>query len=283
MIRPVVRVEVLRPEAAGQVAVDRQDAAGVVGAEPPVLERRVREAEGEDRSDARLLEPPDGLVGMGRRVHDVRPVDERRDPGVGALERAPQVARVDVVGPVVRGEPVEDAGEIGTQREVRRARPDRGLPGVPVGVDEAGDDDVARRVDHPGSVRGQPVTDGGDPVALDEHVGAGHLAERRVLGEHDPTLDEHAVGHRSFPRLRFARIGWVWGMGLMRASVFMADRSSPALLTQVTGEPGEVGVGADRPFCGPDRLEIDLGLRHRRPGCHRQLADESQVLLGEPQ
>ncbi len=88
--------------AARSVAVDRLDAAGVVGAEPPVLKRRVREAEGEDRPDARLLEAPDGRVGVLGRVHDVRPVDERRDARVGAFEGAPQVGGVHVVGPVVR-------------------------------------------------------------------------------------------------------------------------------------------------------------------------------------
>ena len=109
MIRPVVAVEVLRCGRGGRRSPSiAQDAAGVVGAEPPVLERRVREAEGEDRSDAGLLEPADRLVGVVGRVHDVRPVDERRDARVDALERAPQVAGVHVVGPVVRGELVED-------------------------------------------------------------------------------------------------------------------------------------------------------------------------------
>ena len=141
----VVGVEVLGPEAAGEVAIDLQDAARVVGAEPPVLERRVREAEGEHRPDAGLLQAADRLVGVVGRVHDVRPVDERRDARVGALERAPQVAGVHVVGPVVRGELVEDPGEVGAERVVRGARPDRRLPRVAVGVDEARDDDVAGR------------------------------------------------------------------------------------------------------------------------------------------
>ena len=86
-------------------------------------------------------------VGVVGRVHDVRPVDERRDARVDALERAPQVGGVDVVGPVVRRELVEDVPEVGDQRVVRGARPDRRLPGVAVGVDEARDDDVAVGVD----------------------------------------------------------------------------------------------------------------------------------------
>ena len=38
-----------------------------------------------------------GLVGMGRRVHDVRPVDERRDARVDALERAPLVGGLQML------------------------------------------------------------------------------------------------------------------------------------------------------------------------------------------
>ena len=55
-----------------------------------------------------------------------------------------------------------------------------------VRVDEAGDDDVAGRVDHLGAVGRQAMSDGDDPVVLDQHVGIRHLAERRVLGEDDP-------------------------------------------------------------------------------------------------
>ena len=37
--------------------------------------------------------------------------------------------------------------------------------------------------------------DGGDRVALDEHVGLRQLAEGRVLGQDDPVLDEDPVSH----------------------------------------------------------------------------------------
>ena len=89
--------------------------------------------------------PFDRRVGVVRRVHDVRPVDERRDARVDALERAPLVRGVDVLGPVLGRELVEDRAEVGDQRVVRRAGPDRRLPGVAMGVDEARDDDVAGR------------------------------------------------------------------------------------------------------------------------------------------
>ena len=60
-----------------------------------------------------------------------------------------EVARVHVLGPVDRREGVEDLDEVVVEGGVGRAAADRGLPGVPVGVDEAGDDDAAGRVDRP--------------------------------------------------------------------------------------------------------------------------------------
>ena len=147
VMRPVVGAEVLRPQPPRLVAVRGQHRAGVVRPEPPVHQRRVREAVREDRSDARLLQRLDRCVRVRRRVHDVRPVHERRDAGIQALEGSPQRRRVDVLRTVVRRELVEDRAEVGDQREVGRAGPDARLPGVAVRVDEPGDDDVAIRLD----------------------------------------------------------------------------------------------------------------------------------------
>ena len=52
-------------------------------------------------------------------------------------------------------------------------------------VDEARDDDVARGVDRPRALGRQAMADSSDLVVLDEDVGAGHLAELRVLGQDD--------------------------------------------------------------------------------------------------
>ena len=191
----VVGAEVLLPQPAGVGAVRGQDAARVVRPEPPVRERRVAEAVGEHRPDAGVLQPLDRRVRVVRRVHDVRPVHERRDARVDALERAPAVRREHVVRPVVRSELVEDRAEVGDQREVRGARPDRRLPRVAVGVDEARDHDVAGGIDDPRAVRRQVRPDGGDGVAVDEDVGLRQLAEGRVLGQDDRVLDEDPVSH----------------------------------------------------------------------------------------
>jgi hypothetical protein len=66
---------------------------------------------------------------------------------------------------------------------------------MPMGIDEAWDDDVALGVDHLGAVGLEIATDGRDLVVLDEDVGCGHLAQRRVLAQDGSTTDEDAVRH----------------------------------------------------------------------------------------
>ncbi len=140
--QPVVAGDVRRPDPTYVVAGDR------LGAEEPVLlQRGVGAAVGVLRADPGLLQPLDRGVGVLGGVVDVRPVDERRDAGVEALQRAGQVAGVDVLGPVERREGVEHLDEVVVEGGVRRAVADRRLPRVPVGVDEARDDDLAGAVD----------------------------------------------------------------------------------------------------------------------------------------
>jgi hypothetical protein len=61
-----------------------------------------------------------------------------------------------------------------------------------VGVDEAGHDDRPRGVDHFGiSDLGAEVgTDGGDPLILDEDVGALEVAELAIEGEDGAAADQ---------------------------------------------------------------------------------------------
>ena len=158
------------------VAVDPLDAARPVRPEPPGLDRRVRKAERKHRSDACVAEALERRVGVLRGIHDVRPVDEGRDPGVRALDGAPAVRREDVVRPVVRGELVEDRAEIGSQGVVGRRRPNRRLPRVAVDVDEPRDDDVTRGVDDLGVGGRQALADFDDAVVLDEDVCIRYLA-----------------------------------------------------------------------------------------------------------
>ena len=149
------------------------------------------------------LDPGVGMIG---RVVDVRPVDERGDAGVDALERPGQVAGVDVLGAVQRREAVEHLHEVVVERGVGGAVADRRLPRVPVRVDEAGDHDVTRDVDHLG-VGGEVLPHLNDRVALDQDVAARDVPELRVHREHVPPSQQDPIRHvvSSFDRSTFAQ------------------------------------------------------------------------------
>ena len=58
-----------------------------------------------------------------------------------------------------------------------------------MGVDEAGDDDPVRGVDHRGVVRHHDVRpDLADLAVLDQHVGLGEVADLPVEGQHHAAL-----------------------------------------------------------------------------------------------
>jgi hypothetical protein len=175
--------------------VGAADAADVVGrddlgaVEPVLGQRGVGAAVRVLGPDADLLQRADGGVRVVRGVVDVGPVDQGGDAGVEALQRTGQVGVVDVLGPVDRGVVVQYAGEVVVQGRVGRAPADRGLPGVPVGVDEARDHDEAGSVDDLG-IGADLRLHGGDPVVLDEDVAARQVADVRVHGHDDPATDE---------------------------------------------------------------------------------------------
>ena len=135
-------------------------------------------------------------LGVVRCPQRVRPVERRRDAGVDRLERAEQVARVDVLGaedlPVLQV--VED--EVLAERPVAAVAAQGGLPHVAVGVDHAGHQDAAARVDLDGALRHRQVlADRGDRVARDQHVAVEEHAGR-VDGDHD-AVAEHDRPARS--------------------------------------------------------------------------------------
>ena len=182
--QPVVARHVRRPHPSYVVAGDR-----LCAEEPVLLQRRVGAAVGVLRPDPGLLQALDRGVGVLGGVVDVRPVDQRGDAGVEALQRPGQVAGVDVLGPVERCEGVEHLDEVVVQGRVRRAVADRRLPGVPVGVDEARDDDLARAVDDLG-VGLDGGLDADDLVVLDQHVAGGPVPDVRVHRQDGAALEE---------------------------------------------------------------------------------------------
>ncbi len=134
----------------------------------------------EDGAEAGVAEALDHRVGMGRRVVVVRPVVERGDAAIERIERAEEVADVVVLRRVEPAHDDADAGEILRQRPVRPGVAQERLPGVAVGVDEAGDGDLVGAVDDLGVVgvdRGRDLRDLG---AVDQDVAAVEVADLRI-------------------------------------------------------------------------------------------------------
>ena len=184
----VVGAEVGVADASYVVAGNRD-----LAVEPVVGQREVGAAVGVLRPDAGLLQRGDSRIRVIGGVVDVRPVDQRGDPGIEALQRPGDVARMNVLGSVDRREGVQDLDEVVIERGVGRAAPDRGLPGMPVGVDKARDHDAVARVDHLG-VGADIRLDGDDLVVLDEHV-AGELPDLGVHAYDGRSADERLGCH----------------------------------------------------------------------------------------
>ena len=159
----VVGGEIGIPDPADVVARDR-----LRTEEPVLLQRRVGAAVG-------VLGPdPSSPAGPGWRVRvlggvvDVGPVDQRRDAGVEALQRPGDVAGVDVLGPVQRGEGVENLDEVVVEGRVW-AQLRMAAPRCAGGCRRSRDDDLAGAV-HDLGVSIDARLDAGDPVVLDEDV-----------------------------------------------------------------------------------------------------------------
>lgn len=66
-------------------------------------------------------------------------------------------------------------------------------------VDEAGDDDAVRRIDHLGVAGVDGGTDRGDLVVLDQDVAAVDVADRLIHAQHMAAAEQHALGHDRLP------------------------------------------------------------------------------------
>ena len=150
---------------------------------------------------ARIHDPLDRGVRVFGRVMDLRDVMHRRDTAVELAERTEQLADVDVLRPVHRGERLQNVLEviddatrraIGQEDPVREKAPQRRLELVMVRIDEAGHDDAAAGVDHRGVARLQLRSDGEDLLALDQHVGLGEVADLRIHRHHGTAANDVA-------------------------------------------------------------------------------------------
>ena len=162
-----------------------------------------------------------GVRVRGRMV-DLRDVVHRGHAVVELRQPAEQLADIDVLRPVDRGEFEQDVLVIGRIR-ARRARAvvdqdtvgekpsQRGLELVVVRVDESRHDDAAGRVDDISATGTQVRPDLLDLLALDQHIRLGKVADLRVHRKHGAVADDvaparpAAVGRRIARRLRRSR------------------------------------------------------------------------------
>ena len=139
----------------------------------------------EGGADAALLQAGDAGVGVtGRRIV-VRPVDQRGDAMVELVQRTCQGGDMDVLGHEHRRKPGMDMAEILQQRPVGADRAQRRLPGVHVGIDQAGQHEVAPAVERLGVGCRERRCHRGNAIVLDQHVAGRQHTELGILRDDD--------------------------------------------------------------------------------------------------
>ena len=152
--------------------------------------RVTREAVGETAAQARLTQGGDRRLGVLPRLQVMLPGVERGDTGVDGLGEAKTGRGVGIVRGVIGAVGEDDVVEVRAEVAVAGTAAEHRPPHVPVGVDEARQDDAVRPVDHLRAVSGEPAADSGDPVALDADVAVADGPECLVHRQDAGTADE---------------------------------------------------------------------------------------------
>ncbi len=176
------------------------------GGEAVVEHRRVGEAE--ERPDAGVAQPAQRLAPVVAGDHVVAVVDDQRHPRVQRVERPRVVADVHVLRPVHRPEVDAPTPYVVFDRPVRAHPTQRVLPGVQVGVGEAGDRDLAAGVDHLRVGHPEVRPDRDERVVLDQDVALADVAEpgSRVTIE-APSMTSRAWPWRPLTGRQVIRLG----------------------------------------------------------------------------
>ena len=133
-------------------------------------EQRHRRAVGENRADARFLERIDGGVCMSGRVDDVAPVEQRRDAGIDLVERADEIADIDVLRRVKPDHLADQHAEILVERPVGGDTAQCSLPEMDVPIDKARHGDHATAVDLDHRPAADISANGNDLAIVDEQI-----------------------------------------------------------------------------------------------------------------
>ena len=147
----------------------------------------------EGGADAALFQARNAGIGVLRRRIVVAPIHQGCDTVVDLVERARQRGDMDVFGCEHGGEARMHVAKIFQQGPVGRDRAQRRLPGVHMGVDQAGQHEMPRAVDRLrlGLDRRR---DGGDAVVLDQHVAGRQHADLRILRDDDAGFQQQRHG-----------------------------------------------------------------------------------------
>ncbi|CAG7643969.1 hypothetical protein SBRY_30942 [Actinacidiphila bryophytorum] len=260
--------------AAGRAAAHEVAEFGGAG---PLGGRGLDVAVGQDEAAGYGLQRVGGGVGVLGGAQPVRPVDGGGHPGVEGFHGAEQVARVDVLRAEDPAPLQVVPDEVLREGPVGAVAAHRGLPQVAVGVDHAGHDDAARRVDLDGAVGdGEPRADGGDAVADDQHVVAGeHLpggvdGQDGAAAQDDGTARGAAGAGRAVSAARAPASGAAGAPG-----GGLAHRLTLLRVTRTLVRPADVGP----PSLSGLALSMDPG------GCLRKAvrpADSGRYASGEP-
>src|ERR1700730_7876195 len=152
-----------------------------------------------DGADAGLPQAADRFVRMLRRVADMRPVEERGNPGIERLERADEVGGVDVVGAVMRADVAEHLREVLIECAAWQDAANRRLPRVPVRVDEPRHDDAIGRIDDLGIPGLDRPADLLDRAVFNQHVAAGQVAGVFLQRQDIPAANQRPSLHLLAP------------------------------------------------------------------------------------
>ncbi len=149
----------------------------------------------ENGAAAGVAQRPHVLIGMGGRVLDVRPVEQRGDAGVERRQAPEQGRRVDVLGPEARAELAEQLDEHVRQVPIDAGMAQRRLPQVAMRLDEPGQHEKIARIHGLAAVGRDCAAHGGDASIVDEHV-AGEFAKARLERHEEAAAQEYAFALR---------------------------------------------------------------------------------------
>jgi hypothetical protein len=157
---------------------------------PPVAEWDDWIAVGEHAANAGISQPLHRGVSMFGRQHDVRPIQHSGDAGIDGAKGSEQIADIDIVRAIARRHRLQDDFQINEKIPFRNHRAELRLPGVPVGVDQTGKNELVGCIDHVGVGARQIGAHRLDPATVDQHVAGLELADRLVARDHVPALED---------------------------------------------------------------------------------------------